>query len=121
MFAFIRVAMVSRVWWRMPLIPAEAGRFLSSRPAWSTERVPGQPGLYPVSKNKTKPNKTKPNNNNKKELPWSWCLFTATETLTKTGLIPGRGKFSLSQYLYVAAYSLVVGLCENPSPCKYVY
>jgi hypothetical protein len=25
---------------------AEAGRFLSSRPAWSTERVPGQPGLH---------------------------------------------------------------------------
>jgi hypothetical protein len=25
---------------------AEAGRFLSSRPAWSTEWVPGQPGLY---------------------------------------------------------------------------
>jgi hypothetical protein len=25
---------------------AEAGRFLSSRPAWSTELVPGQPGLY---------------------------------------------------------------------------
>ena len=25
---------------------AEAGGFLSSRPAWSTERVPGQPGLH---------------------------------------------------------------------------
>jgi hypothetical protein len=25
---------------------AEAGEFLSSRPAWSTELVPGQPGLY---------------------------------------------------------------------------
>jgi hypothetical protein len=24
----------------------EAGRFLSSRPAWSTKRVPGQPGLH---------------------------------------------------------------------------
>ena len=24
----------------------EAGRFLSSKPAWSTERVLGQPGLY---------------------------------------------------------------------------
>jgi hypothetical protein len=40
---------------------AEAGRFLSSRPAWSTKRVPWQPGLHRetlVSKNKT---------NNKKE------------------------------------------------------
>ena len=25
---------------------AEAGVFLSSRPAWSTKWVPGQPGLY---------------------------------------------------------------------------
>jgi hypothetical protein len=25
---------------------AEAGGFLSSRPTWSTESVPGQPGLY---------------------------------------------------------------------------
>jgi hypothetical protein len=25
---------------------AEAGRFLSSRPVWSTKWVPGQPGLY---------------------------------------------------------------------------
>jgi hypothetical protein len=25
---------------------AEASRFLSSRPAWSTELVPGQPGLH---------------------------------------------------------------------------
>jgi hypothetical protein len=63
---------------------AEAGRFLSSRPAWSIEWVPGQPGLhretierkdpplskqvsgwkrgnYTVSKNKTKQNKTKQN------------------------------------------------------------
>jgi hypothetical protein len=31
----------------MPLIPAlEAGRFLSSRPAWSKECVPEQSGLH---------------------------------------------------------------------------
>jgi hypothetical protein len=37
---------------------AEAGRFLSLRPAWTTKSVPGQPGLQrnPVSK---KQNKTK--------------------------------------------------------------
>jgi hypothetical protein len=29
-----------------PSTKAEAGRFLSSRPAWSTEWVPGQPGLH---------------------------------------------------------------------------
>jgi hypothetical protein len=36
---------------------AEAGRFLSLRPAWSTEWVPGQPGLHKETlsqKNKTK-------------------------------------------------------------------
>jgi hypothetical protein len=33
--------------WHMPLIPAlGAGGFLNSRTAWSTEWVPGQPGLY---------------------------------------------------------------------------
>jgi hypothetical protein len=37
---------------------AEAGGFLSSRPAWSTKWVPGQPGLQrnPILKKK-KPNK----------------------------------------------------------------
>jgi hypothetical protein len=39
---------------------AEAGGFLSSRPAWSTKWVPGQPGLY----RETLPRKTK---NNKKK------------------------------------------------------
>ena len=39
----------------------EAGGFLSSKPAWSTELVPGQPGLY----RETLSRKTK-NNNNKK-------------------------------------------------------
>jgi hypothetical protein len=40
---------------------AEAGGFLSLRPAWSTEWVPGQPGLHRETlsrKNKTKQNKT---------------------------------------------------------------
>jgi hypothetical protein len=37
---------------------AEAGRFLSSRPAWSTEWVPGQPGLY--RENLSQTNKQKP-------------------------------------------------------------
>jgi hypothetical protein len=46
---------------------AEAGGFLSSRPAWSTKWVPGQPGLYretlsrKTKQNKTKQNKTKQN------------------------------------------------------------
>jgi hypothetical protein len=45
---------------------AEADRFLSSMPAWSTEWVPGQQGLYretlsQKTKNKTKTNKQKQN------------------------------------------------------------
>jgi hypothetical protein len=56
---------------------AEAGGFLSSRPAWITKWVPGQLGLYRevLSQNKTKQNKTKQNKtkqtkktNNKKEI-----------------------------------------------------
>jgi hypothetical protein len=42
---------------------AEAGRFLSSRPAWSTKWVPGQPGLY----RETLYQKTKQNKQTKKE------------------------------------------------------
>jgi hypothetical protein len=39
---------------------AEAGEFLSSRPAWSTKWIPGQPGLYRENLSwKTKQNKTK--------------------------------------------------------------
>jgi hypothetical protein len=54
---------------------AEAGRFLSLRPAWSTKGVPGQPGLYretlsqKTKKNKTKQNKTK---NKTNQEPGGW-------------------------------------------------
>jgi hypothetical protein len=45
----------------------EAGRFLSSRPAWSTKWVPGQPGLYRETlSRKTKNKKQKYKNNNNK-------------------------------------------------------
>jgi hypothetical protein len=41
---------------------AEAGGFLSSRPAWSTKWVPGQPGLYrEILSQKTKKKKKKDN------------------------------------------------------------
>jgi hypothetical protein len=50
---------------------AEAGGFLSSRPAWSTKWAPGQPGLYRETlsrktKTKTKQNKTKQKTNKKR-------------------------------------------------------
>jgi hypothetical protein len=41
----------------------EAGGFLSSRPAWSTKGVPGQPGLY----RETMSRKTKMKKKKKKE------------------------------------------------------
>jgi hypothetical protein len=49
---------------------AEAGGFLSSRPAWSTEWVPGQPGLHreTLSQKKTKKNKKKKQKKKKKEM-----------------------------------------------------
>jgi hypothetical protein len=53
---------------------AEAGRFLSSRPAWSTKWVPGQPGLYRETlSRKTKQSSNQPTNQpnkqtNKKEI-----------------------------------------------------
>jgi hypothetical protein len=52
---------------------AEAGGFLSSGPAWSTERAPGQPGLHretlsqKTKQNKTKTNKQKKNKKKKKK------------------------------------------------------
>ena len=91
LYTYIKLTVLSRAWWRTPLIPAlgrqrqadfwvrglpglqsesqdsqsysaepgvvahafnpstweaEAGRFLSSRPAWSTKWVPGQPELH---------------------------------------------------------------------------
>ena len=39
---------------------AEAGRFLSSGPAWSTEWVPGQPGLYRETLSQKNKNKNQP-------------------------------------------------------------
>jgi hypothetical protein len=57
---------------------AEAGEFLSSRPAWSTEWVPGQPGLHrktlfqkkkQTNKKQKQKTKTKNKNKNKKKQP----------------------------------------------------
>jgi hypothetical protein len=46
----------------------EAGGFLSSRPAWSTKWVPGQPGLYRETlSQKTKKKKKKRKKERKKE------------------------------------------------------
>jgi hypothetical protein len=58
----------------------EEGRPLSSRPAWSTEGVPGQPGLHreTVSKNKTNKQTNKHANKKPKKtklrMRTMWCL-----------------------------------------------
>ena len=59
---------------------AEAGGFLSSRPAWTTEWVPGQPRLHRETlSQKNKKTKNKQTNKNKKQknlsLPRSLCVF----------------------------------------------
>jgi hypothetical protein len=46
---------------------AEAGEFLSSRPAWSTEWVPGQPGLHRETLSRKK----------KSDRDWLPCCYTA--------------------------------------------
>ena len=47
---YLKVWVKSQAWVAHAFNPstreAEAGRFLSSRPAWSTKWVPGQPGLH---------------------------------------------------------------------------
>jgi hypothetical protein len=45
---------------------AEAGRFLSCRPAWSTEGVPGQPGLHREILSRKQTNKQKKPQNKQK-------------------------------------------------------
>jgi hypothetical protein len=52
---------------------AEAGEFLSSRPAWSTEWVPGQPGLHRETLSRKK--KTKKQTNKQKRIHKSSDLF----------------------------------------------
>jgi hypothetical protein len=48
---------------------AEAGGFLSSRSAWSTKRVPGQPGLYRETLSRKTKTKTKNQNTKPKQKP----------------------------------------------------
>jgi hypothetical protein len=76
---------------------AEAGGSLSLRPAWSTEWIPGQPGLHreTLSWNKTKQNKTK----------ITFLLFYyLTFCLT------------LSDMCYKTWYVCVWGGCHGPAP-----
>ena len=61
----------------------EVGRFLSSRPAWSTEWVPGQPGLYRETLSwKTKNHKKKKRKKRNKEIKiWGEKCLTCSPNL----------------------------------------
>jgi hypothetical protein len=69
---------------------AEAGRSLTSKPAWSIGRVPRQPGLHrnPVSKNKKQKKQKRPNQPNKQK----------TEGRKKGESERGRGR---GMYVYI--------------------
>jgi hypothetical protein len=72
----------------MPLIPSHLGgrgRRISEFEASLVYKVSSRTARAiqrnPVSKQQQQ---TKTNKQQKKELPWSWCLFTIIETPTKT-------------------------------------
>jgi hypothetical protein len=117
---------VSRVWWHTPLIPgtreAEAGGFLSSRPAWSTKWVPGQPGLHreTLSRNK-QTNKQKPKTKGMK----GWCRghideMTNSELWRKDIkhkrplLVPLIGRFNERQSAHTGNKLVASYLEKNP-------
>jgi hypothetical protein len=64
---------------------AEAGGFLSLRPAWSTERVLGQPGLLRKTlSRKTQTNKQKKNKQAREMTPWLRALAALPKVLSST-------------------------------------
>jgi hypothetical protein len=66
-------------WWHMPLNPALGRQALSSRPALSTEWVPGQPGLHRETLSPKQTNKqTNKKPNKKKNGCLGACLFCLT-------------------------------------------
>jgi hypothetical protein len=76
---------------------AEAGGFLSSRPAWSTKGVPGQPGLYRETlSQKTKQNKTNKKQTNKKQKKRK----KKRDMTTKTGIIEKNHHILLQKAIF---------------------
>jgi hypothetical protein len=65
--AFSHQAVVAHTF-NLSIWEVEEGRFLSLRPAWSTEWVPGQPGLHRETLSQKNNNKTKQNKQTKKAI-----------------------------------------------------
>jgi hypothetical protein len=74
---------LTQAWWCMPFSPSTGDPLSSTRPAWSTELVPGEPGLFTE-----KPCLEKPNNNFKK----SFKKETSRRVWWRKPLIPAPGR-----------------------------
>jgi hypothetical protein len=85
---------------------AEAGGFLSSRPLWATEWVPGQPGLHRVTLSWTPP---PPKKRKKKEIK------NSCEGLAK--LLNGKGSLAPYPITWVQFPEATWGK-ERTDPCK---
>jgi hypothetical protein len=82
---------------------AKAGRFLSSRPAWSTEWVPGQPWLHRETLSQTKQNKQNKTNTKPKSLSLSQPeLFLWSSKLCSEGHESGDLWFVSLLFVFVS-------------------
>jgi hypothetical protein len=94
---------------------AEAGVFLSSRPAWSTEWVPGQPGLHwetlsQKTKKKKKKKKKKSKANNRHRRSGVTCLSALLKFINKwcwQGFVLGVSFFLFIDHLEWVSHSQV--------------
>jgi hypothetical protein len=104
---------VAGAWWHMPLIPAlEAGGFLSSRPAWSTEWVPGQPGIHREILSQKKKKKRIQQGFSQSYLPsgcsvWNSCSSSEVNYSNKLTLLEWAVRLMLKGVFIAKNYSLV--------------
>jgi hypothetical protein len=88
---------------------AEAGKFLSSRPAWSTKSVPGQPGL----RRETLSQKTKKKKNKKTEALGD---FVITDLKSRKANIKQKGELSGNTFLLFFVFRDRVSLYSPGCP-----
>ena len=104
---------------------AEAGEFLSLRPAWSTEWVPGQPGLYRETLSKKKKKTWSRNSKPFKYCPdWLYKFLNCWqgEASSESVLVSGAFLFLLGCVINsitiskVLGMSLIVWFSQLPEP-----